>query len=422
MYDKINYCTFCRKAIRSKISRHLLSVHKSESRVIDVAILPKRSKERLVKLEVLANEGNFKHNIEVLKNKDGYLVVGRRENNIRDFKIGNYLPCDFCKKFILKTTLWLHHRNCSVARFMNNSNEAASGSENHENVVRLSRRLLNSALLEESEKKVEKLLSRMRHDDVTEEVRNDTLIKRYAALKVESLGRQQDQKLCDMHRVSQSCRTLARLVIECREKSEHIVDLNKLITPSNFDLVVSTTKSLCCENGTTSPSLGRLVGHNLAHIIQVKKGIALRNNDNNSLQQAENFQKLFLAEWNYRVNAFFKKMTDTINRQKVKTIHLTEDLLKLRNYMLMEMKNESASLQKEPCAENWTRLAKLTLCRLILFNKRRRAEVKDLKLEEFETRPNWQDEHRGEFKMALTTSASMLSERYIFRLYYHQSI
>ena len=104
-------------------------------------------------------------------------------------------------------------------------------------------------------------------------------------------------------------------------------------------------------------------------------------------------------------------MTDTINRQKVETIPLTEDLLKLRNYMLKEMKNESVSLLKEPCAENWTRLAKLTLCRLILFNKRRRAEVKDLKLEEFETRPNWQDEHRGEFKMALTTSARMLSER-----------
>ncbi|KAH3836252.1 hypothetical protein DPMN_109622 [Dreissena polymorpha] len=154
VYDKINYSTFCRKAIRSKISRHLLSVHKSDFRLMDVSILPKRLKERMVKLEVLVNEGNFKHNIEVLKNKDGFLVVGRRENKERNFKIGNYLPCDFCKKFILITTLWLHHQNCSVARFMNNSNEAASGSDDHENVVRLSTRLLNSALLEESEIKL----------------------------------------------------------------------------------------------------------------------------------------------------------------------------------------------------------------------------------------------------------------------------
>ncbi|XP_060562159.1 uncharacterized protein LOC132721799 [Ruditapes philippinarum] len=53
-----------------------------KSRVMECLLLPKRSKERTVKLEVLANEGN-----EVLtRSKDGFLEVGRRENNERDFK------------------------------------------------------------------------------------------------------------------------------------------------------------------------------------------------------------------------------------------------------------------------------------------------------------------------------------------------
>lgn len=409
VYDKVNYCTYCEKAISSKISRHLLTVHKSETRVRDILCLSKRSKPRMLKLEELANEGNFKHNLEVLRKKEGYFVVGRRENKVREYH-GNYLPCDMCKKFILKKTLWLHHKNCAVGKYMNESN-GTPVEHSSTNAVRLSRQLLKSALMEDVDPCVSRLLSRMNHDEITEVFQQDDLIKMYAALKVESLGRDQDQKINDIHRVSQSCRTLARLVIRCRKQSGLELDINQLISPTHFDLVVSATKSLCLDNEKSAPSLGKLMGNNLSHIIQVKKGAALRKGEDQKLQEAENFKRLFTLEWNFRVNSVFQKMTNTINRQKVKTIPLTEDLQKLRTFVLSSMHEASTSLQKNGTSESWSRLAKLTLCRLILFNKRRRAEVKDLKLGEFETRPNWQEEQSGEFKMALSTSDKLLAER-----------
>ena len=104
-------------------------------------------------------------------------------------------------------------------------------------------------------------------------------------------------------------------------------------------------------------------------------------------------------------------MTTTINRQKVKTIPLTENLLTLKSYISESMVNAADALMKIPTAAVWTRLAKLTLCRLILFNKRRRAEVKDLKLEDFQSRPDWQHEQRGEFEMALSTSDRIMAKR-----------
>lgn len=121
VYNKINYCTYCMKAVSSKISRHLLCVHKAEPRVSDILTLPKRSPSRMAKLELFANGGKFKHNLEVLKKKRGFHVVGRRESNVRDYKSGIYLPCNFCKKFILKKTLWLHERNCSVQKVLDMS-------------------------------------------------------------------------------------------------------------------------------------------------------------------------------------------------------------------------------------------------------------------------------------------------------------
>jgi len=38
------------------------------------------SKACMVKSELLSNEENFKHNLDILKKKEGFLVVGRRES------------------------------------------------------------------------------------------------------------------------------------------------------------------------------------------------------------------------------------------------------------------------------------------------------------------------------------------------------
>ena len=81
-YDKKNFCTFCGKC-STKISRHLLSVHKDEMRVRPILFLEKRSTERMVNLELLANEGNFKHNMEVISKGSGFLVESSSSSSFR---------------------------------------------------------------------------------------------------------------------------------------------------------------------------------------------------------------------------------------------------------------------------------------------------------------------------------------------------
>jgi len=115
VYDKVNYCTYCMKAISSKISRHLLCVHKEEPKVRDILTLPKKSKARTVKQELLFNEENFKHNLEVLKKKEGFLVVGRRDANSETTRKEAIYRATSAKRFIMKQTLWVHERNCSIS-------------------------------------------------------------------------------------------------------------------------------------------------------------------------------------------------------------------------------------------------------------------------------------------------------------------
>lgn len=97
VYDKSSYCTYCSKMISSKISRHLL-IHKGEKEIADILLLPKRSRERMMRLQQLANEGNFKHNTSVLASGRGHPVVGRR-SAAPHIDARKFLSCEFCHKF-----------------------------------------------------------------------------------------------------------------------------------------------------------------------------------------------------------------------------------------------------------------------------------------------------------------------------------
>jgi hypothetical protein len=126
---------------------------------------------------------------------------------------------------------------------------------------------------------------------------------------------------------------------------------------------------------------GRSVGHLLSHVVLAKIGTALRANDAPSLQAAKDFKRLLEGEWNYRVNSAAVKQINAEKRNKIPVIPLTEDLQTFRAHILQRIKELSIAVRQSKHAADWTELAKFTMARLISFNKRRRAEVKDLKVQ-----------------------------------------
>ena len=59
-------------------------------------------------------------------------------------------------------------------------------------------------------------------------------------------------------------------------------------------------------------------------------------------------------------------------------------------------------MKKCCAAHDWVQLAKFVMSRLILFNKGRRAEVRELKVSEYLARPNWKQDESGEMALALS--------------------
>lgn len=438
-YDKVNYCTFCLKEIKGKISRHLLcNKHKDCLRSSEIRLLPKKSKERVAKLEILANEGNFKHNVQVLKEEKGELVVGRRSNTDDNSTVRHpkdYLPCEYCLKFVLRRHLWEHIHRCEIRKYYGlpdpakkkidmklqddaneDDNEQDQDSQDDGQVTsftRRSRSLLNSALLSSDEAKVAQALGRMADDEITAVVRNDKMMKRYLELQTAGLGHALDHKSKDVYKVNQNVRPLARLVLEAR-KSVAQIDLNCLLMPAYFDLVVQSTLNLCRIDSGDNLNFGSSMGYILGHVIAIKAGIAIRCDDEQMGKDARNFKVLFDAEWHKRVNSILKKRKDNLEVAKRNEIPLTNDLVSFRNYLSQRLQVLTDRLPTIPAGEKkvteWHELSKVLLCRLILFNKRRVSEISDLPISSYTNRPQWTNDSE-EMNSALTDMEKEMAKR-----------
>ena len=71
-----------------------------------------------------------------------------------------------------------------------------------------------------------------------------------------------------------------------------------------------------------------------------------------------------------------------------------------RHYLLNNIQELSQQLWDHRNPQDWMLLAKFVMSRLILFNKRREAEVRELRVDEYLSRPNWKEAHTGELEMA----------------------
>lgn len=102
--------------------------------------------------------------------------------------------------------------------------------------------------------------------------------------------------------------------------------------------------------------------------------------DDQSQKQAENFLKLYEATWSSHVAAPTAKRQRLLKLNKNVELPISSDLMTLTTYLNEEISQE-IGIQQE--GVTCTRLSKLLLTKLILFNKRRPAECAEMKVEHY---------------------------------------
>ena len=173
--------------------------------------------------------------------------------------------------------------------------------------------------------------------------------------------------------------------------------LTNFLSGEAFDIVLKWMEELCgvvhTEDGRPAfktPSLAVRLGHLLIKIGNVKRGWALRCQNEAVRLAAETFLSLVKSEWTDTVSSCALNTLKRRKDQSVQILPLTEDLVKVKRHMLKEMTMKTQDLLSGPEYTAWRELAQVAMSRLILFNKRRGGEVSRLLLI-YQDRPKWEE-------------------------------
>jgi len=238
----------------------------------------------------------------------------------------------------------------------------------------------------------ENVLERMQYGEISVVAKNDKLIVGYAAKAYDRTGH-------EMHtygHISQQMRQLARLLLKCRELNPEVRSVKDIIDPSLFQVVVKAVKAVCGfderTNTFTTPSLCLKLGHALKKCASIIKGEGLRNQDDSDVRKSDNFIQLCDMEWpdtsTHAIRTLHQRQWNAPRRLPV-----ASDLKTLHRHLSSKSDLCKTALKScTPDRQKWHDLAKVTLVRNMLFNRRRSGEIERIPLHACKRITNTADE------------------------------
>lgn len=326
-----------------KIGRHLLLQH---SDVQDIATLPSVSsgeadkKKRKMILDKHRNLGNFNHNVEVLMEKKGDLIVGRRPKEEERRSPEQYLPCQYCLVFYVAKELWRHTKKCPFLskplEYENISQEQKAAKD----VATAAKMLIQGAtgigalgFEINDEQFISDVLKAMHVDEISLAIKSDQLLILLGQTQYNKLGA---LKACH---VREKLRIMGRLKLVLRKMTaKESASIEEFIHPNLFDTCVQGVKSLAeisdslSLSGTktfTKPALALKAGQLLKKVAELKRGQAIRKKDVSSKEAAAEFVELYNTEWNEKIAGIAQQNLKELRFNKETILPLTADLQKL---------------------------------------------------------------------------------------------
>ena len=386
VYDTHHYCLYCEKPF-TNFAQHVQRLHKTKSSVVTImSYVPsendteveKKVKEKKKKnlLSVLRFKGDHEHNLKVLKHKSGEIILGRRFTG-SEFDVNKYGPCPTCYEW-LKLSVVDRHK-CPVP-----SNTHSSKASLLTQSAILAGRITEKA----SKLLIDNVFPVMKEDEIGSIARDDDLI---VIIGNHWMNKLVGNELNRPYYTSSIMRLCAHLLKNLRmlgpvekQATSYETEENTLsdyIRPQYFDKAVSA--ALMCAQADMDdleelgkPSNAIKIGYELKRIVSVKLGQAIRNRDNLTKEECRDYQHLLTAEWSARVT---KRAQVTLRERQFnqeKKMPEPSDLVKLKDYLhsqLEEIDVENLSYK------NFQHIAKLTLSKLLSYNRRRSGEIQAIK-------------------------------------------
>lgn len=235
--------------------------------------------------------------------------------NVVSYK--DYVPCVFCKGYLLSTEIWRHYTDCKFK----NEDLTVDDEECRTNLS--VENLRSSRILAESMSKgidrYAELFANMRMDNIAFVAKQDDIISKLGSNLYHKKGSEQ------LGYIRAKMREISRILIRLKENSQNEnLTLKDVLTPDYFDGVINAVLGECkysSENGTPNfdiPSLALKVGHTLRKCCCIKLSFCIRARDVQGESDAEQFIKMLNMEFTDRVSSIALQTLVSMKRKKTK--------------------------------------------------------------------------------------------------------
>lgn len=372
MYNKKQYCFYCSKPY-FKMARHLAQVHKNEMDVAKALSFPKGSKERRINLDLLRNKGNREHNTNVLKAGKG-LLVPRQQSTAKHVNVKDYLHCLNCQGLFRRKALWRHMSRCNLAK---KCEVTKSGRSRVQALCSYA-----EPVPEGVTKKLWKLISDMKQDEVTQAVKSDACIIKFGEHLCNRMGNDKTKH----EYIRSKMRESGRLLISARKVGK-LQSIKDFFIPTNFHHVIKAVKDTSGFKEEDEvfgiPSLALKLGHNLKKMADIAECEAMIAGDENDVKNVKMYKQMYTTKWNEFVSASALKTLNEAKWNSPELLPFTEDVKKLHMHLGNQTTLYQEKLKLEKSPKNWSNLAQVTLCDVIVFNRRRAGEVSKMRLNSY---------------------------------------
>ena len=366
-WDRRNICPYC-DVPQAKFARHLQLRHKSEVSVQEVLSKSKGSRERKAAFKALKHAGNYAHNVAVRSGrKEGVVIPCNRVSGRKVRTVDDFLPCDLCKGFYYRKTLWRHKRACASAHGVESSGRNIQGSA-------LSQLPTPTGVSH----RLSKVIASMRPDAVTLLCKTDPTIMAFGEKLLARLGGEVHQ----MRHVSQKMRELGRLLQVLKETED--ASLRDFLSPGQFEVVTRAVQQVCSydEQDVRRPSLALKLGHSIKKCAEICLAKAIERGANT--ETLEQFLRLRDMEWTDQVSRPALQTLKDGNWNKSSLIPMAEDIKKLQDCLNEELESAKRQLQQRPSLATYKAMGEALLARIILFNRRRQGEAGRMRIDDWE--------------------------------------
>lgn len=269
VWDKKIYCPFCPQKI-SKFAEHIIARHMSEKEVYNISCLEKNSSPRKKEIAKLRDLGNYLHNVNVVQEKKGEIVFGKRPSQRSNVDLNRYSPCNNCYKFLITADLWRHHKKClQVPR---NGTPSYNRQQHSKNLLPVTG--------EAYQWLKDNVIPKMNSDALTLALKNDNLI---LAFGCKLYTKHSHEKHLQVQYISQKMRELARFLLSARAIDSSIKTLSDCMNAKKFLTVTAAVRKLCVFDKIShkfeNPHLAMKIGHSLNHCANILLCQALMKGD-----------------------------------------------------------------------------------------------------------------------------------------------